>query len=180
MFLWSDQIRSDLSLSHVQLFATPWIAAHQASLSITNSRSSFRLTSIKSVIQPSILCHPLLLLPPIPSSIRVFSNDRSHFPFSYTSEFIYTYTFILAKMSIFPNQNITVRIIPGNHKCVPVPLCNSLIELTITNTFDSSTVFKKKKKNLHFYTLWGKYSVYVTFYEEYSLPGWKSMMQTVF
>ena len=56
-------------------------------------------------------------------------------------------------MSIFPNQNITVRIIPGNHKCVPVPLCNSLIELTITNTFDSSTVLKKKKKNLHFYTL---------------------------
>ena len=52
----SDQIRSDQSLSHVGLFATPWIAARQASLSITNSRSSVRLTSIESVIQPS---HPL-------------------------------------------------------------------------------------------------------------------------
>ena len=71
------QIRSDQSLSRVRLFATPWIAARQASLSITNSRSSLRLTSIESVM-PSrhlILCHPLLLLPPIPPSIRVFSNE---------------------------------------------------------------------------------------------------------
>ena len=61
-------------LSHVQLFATPWIAACQASLSITNSRSSLRLTSIKSVILSShlILCRPLLLLPPIPPSISLF------------------------------------------------------------------------------------------------------------
>ena len=59
------QIRSDQSLSHVRLFATPWIAARQASLSITNSRSSLRLTSIESVMPSShlILCHPLLLLP---------------------------------------------------------------------------------------------------------------------
>ena len=57
--------------------ATPWIAAHQASLSITNSRSSLRLTSIESVMPSShlILCHPLLLLPPIPPSIRVFSSE---------------------------------------------------------------------------------------------------------
>ena len=61
----SDQIRSDQSLSHVRLFATPWIVARQASLSITNSRSSLRLTSIKSVMPSShlILCRPLLLLP---------------------------------------------------------------------------------------------------------------------
>ena len=67
------------SLSHVQLFVTPWIAAHQASLSITNSRSSLRLTSIKSVMPSSclILCCPLLLLPPIPPSIRVFSNEST-------------------------------------------------------------------------------------------------------
>ena len=52
------------SLSHVQLFATPWIAAHQASLSITNSRSSLKLTSIESVMPSShlILCCPLFLL----------------------------------------------------------------------------------------------------------------------
>ena len=67
------------SLSRVQLFATPWIAACQASLSITNSWSSLKLTSIESVILPShlILCHPLLLLPPIPNSIRDFSNEST-------------------------------------------------------------------------------------------------------
>ena len=68
------QIKSDQSLSRVRLFATPWIAALQASLSNTNSRSSLRLRSIKSVMPSShlILCRPLLLLPPIPPSIRVF------------------------------------------------------------------------------------------------------------
>ena len=66
-------------LSRVQLFVTPWIAARQASLSITNSRSSLQLTSIKSVMPSShlILCRPLLLLPPIPPSIRIFSNEST-------------------------------------------------------------------------------------------------------
>ena len=64
-------------LSRVWLFVTPWIAAHQASLSITSYRSSLRLTSIESVMPSShlILCHPLLLLLPIPPSIRVFSSE---------------------------------------------------------------------------------------------------------
>ena len=67
------------SLSHVQLFATPWIAVCQASLSITNSWSLLKLMSIKSVMPSShlILCCSLLLLPPIPLSIRVFSNDST-------------------------------------------------------------------------------------------------------
>ena len=71
------QIRSDQSLSRVRLFATPWIAARQASLSITNSRSSLKLMSIESVMPSShlTLWHPLLLLSPIPPSIRVFSNE---------------------------------------------------------------------------------------------------------
>ena len=75
----SDQIRSDQSLSHVQLFATPWIATRQASLSITNSWSSLRLTSIESVMPSShlILCRPLFLLPPIPPNIRLFSNEST-------------------------------------------------------------------------------------------------------
>ena len=65
------------SLSRVQLFATPWTAAHQASLSITNFRSSLKFTSIESVMPSShlILCQPLLLLPSILPSIRVFSNE---------------------------------------------------------------------------------------------------------
>ena len=68
------------SLSRVQLFVTPWIAAHQASLSITNSQSSLRLTSIESVTPSShlILGRPLLLLPAIPPSIKVFSNESTH------------------------------------------------------------------------------------------------------
>ena len=67
------------SLSHVQHFATPRIAARQASLSITNIWSSPKPMSIKSVMPSShlILCHPLLLLPPIPPNIRVFSNEST-------------------------------------------------------------------------------------------------------
>ena len=67
------------SLSHVWLFATLWIAARQASLSITNSQSSLKLISIESVMPSSylILCHPLLLLPPIPPSIKVFSSEST-------------------------------------------------------------------------------------------------------
>jgi len=81
--LWYDSaiphmcICSIQSLSHVRLFVTPWTAARQASLSITNSRSLPRLTSIESVMPSNhlILCYPLLLLPSIFPSIRVFSNE---------------------------------------------------------------------------------------------------------
>ena len=73
------QFSSVQTLSRVQLFSTPWISACQASLSITNSRSSPRLMSIESVMPSShlILCRPLLLSPPIPPSIRVFSNEST-------------------------------------------------------------------------------------------------------
>ena len=73
------QFSSVQSLSCVRLFATPRITARQASLSIANSRSSLRLTSIKSVMPSShlILCRPLLLLPPIPPSIKVFSTEST-------------------------------------------------------------------------------------------------------
>ena len=73
------QFSSVQSLSRVRLFATPWIAAFQASLSITNYWSSLKLMSI-ALLMPSshlILCRPLLLLPPIPPSIRVFSNEST-------------------------------------------------------------------------------------------------------
>ena len=67
------------SLSRVQLFAIPWTTAHQASLSITNSQSPPKLMSIESVMPSShlILCYPLLLLPSIFPSIRVFSNESA-------------------------------------------------------------------------------------------------------
>ena len=71
------QFSSVQSLSHVQIFSTPWTAARQASLSITNSRSLPRLMSVESVMPSKhlILCHPLLLLPSIFPSIRDFSNE---------------------------------------------------------------------------------------------------------
>jgi len=73
------QFSSVKSLSCVWLLSTPWIAARQASLSITYSQSSSKLMSIESVMPPShlILCRPLLLLPPIPPSIRVFSDEST-------------------------------------------------------------------------------------------------------
>ena len=73
------QFSSVQSLSRVQLFVTPWIATRQASLSITNSQSLLKPMSIKLVMPSShlILCHPLLLLPPIPPSIRAFSNEST-------------------------------------------------------------------------------------------------------
>ena len=83
---WTGWLKQYIFISHqswVQfsrsVVATPWIAARQASLSITNSRSSLRLTSIESVIPSShlIFCRPHLLLPPIPPSIRVFSNEST-------------------------------------------------------------------------------------------------------
>ena len=78
-YLTASSVGSVQSLSHVWLFVSPWIAACQASLSITNSWSSLRLRFIKSVMPSShlILCRPLLLLPPIPPSIRVFSNEST-------------------------------------------------------------------------------------------------------
>ena len=82
--LWSDrlgsvQLSSVQSLSHVWLFATPWFTACQTSLFIINSQSSLKFMSIESVMPSShlILCPSLLLLPPIPPSIRVFSNEST-------------------------------------------------------------------------------------------------------
>ena len=113
-FSLSNQFSSVQLLSRVWLFATPWIAACQASLSITNSQSSLKLMSIESVMPSShlILCCPLLLLPPIPPSIRVFSNESTlriwwpkywSFSFSITPSkehlglisFIYLFIFLL-------------------------------------------------------------------------------------
>ena len=90
------QFSSDQSLSRVWLFATPWITAHQASLSNTNSRSLPKLMSIESVMPSNhlILCPPLLLLPSTFPSIRVFSSESAlhirwpkYWSFSYNFKF---------------------------------------------------------------------------------------------
>ena len=79
IYSYSIQLSSVQLLSRVRLFVTPWIAACQASLSITNSRNLLKLKPIESVMPSShlILCRPLLLLPPIPPSSRVFSNQST-------------------------------------------------------------------------------------------------------
>jgi len=79
MSKYRNQFSSVQSLCCVQVFATQWITEHQASLFIINSRSLPKLMSIESVMPSShlILCHPLLLLPPIPPSIRVSSNEST-------------------------------------------------------------------------------------------------------
>ena len=94
MWWWFEplQFSSVQSLSRVRLFGTPWLAARQTSLSITNSRSSLRLTSIESVMLSShlILHRPLLLLPSIPRSIRVFFSEstlRMRWPKSWSFSF---------------------------------------------------------------------------------------------
>ena len=78
-FCWNTQFSSVQSLSRVRLFVTPWMAACQASLSITDSRSLLKLMPFKLVMPSShlILCSPLILLPPVPPSIRVFSNEST-------------------------------------------------------------------------------------------------------
>ena len=92
------QFSSVQSLSCVRLFATSWTAARHASLSITNSWSSLKLMSIKSVMPSShlILCHPLLLLPPIPPSIRAFLNE-STLPMRWPKYWSFSFSIIPSK-----------------------------------------------------------------------------------
>ena len=100
-------------LSRVRLFVTPWIAACQASLFITNSQSSLRLTSIESLMPSShvILCRPLLLLPTIPPSIRVFSKEltlRMRWP-KYWS-----FSFSISPSKEHPGLIFRMAMLPGN------------------------------------------------------------------
>ena len=108
------QFSSVQSLSRVRLFATAWLETRQASLSITNSRSLLRLMPIESVMPSSqlILCRPLLLLPPIPPSIRVFSNESTlrmrwpkYWSFSFSTSLTVLSTFLRVERSVFLKQN---------------------------------------------------------------------------
>ena len=125
------QFSSVQSLSRVRLFATPWITAHQASLSITNSRSSLRLMSIESVMPSShlILCHPLLLLRPIPPSIRVlgyinFNRNCLKIQNNKTLDIHAASTFKIMMICLLltqPNcRNKTMQIVLWNGKYKPI------------------------------------------------------------
>ena len=127
------QIRSDQSLSRVRLFATPWTTARQASLSMTSSRSSPRLMSIESVMSSShlILCRPLLLLPPIPPSIRVFSNQS-------TLRMSGQNTGVSALTSFLPKKSQGWS--PSEWTCSPLGL--SLQSKGLSRVFSNTTVQK--------------------------------------
>ena len=125
------------SLSCVRIFATPWITARQASLPITNPQSSLRLTSIESVMPSShlILCHPLLVLLPIPPSIRVFSNEstlRTRWP-KYWS---FSFSFILPKKSradLLQNGLVGSLCSPrDSQESSPIPQFKSLNSLALS------------------------------------------------
>ena len=114
-------------LSHVRLFVTPWTAAHQASLSISNSRSVLKLMSIESVMPSNhlIFCRPLLLLPSIFPSIRVFSNESAlrirwpkywsfSFSISPSNEYLARISFRMDWLDLLAVQG-TLKSLPQHH-----------------------------------------------------------------
>ena len=124
-------------LSHVRLFATPWTTACQASLSFTNSRSLLKLMSIKSVMPSNhlILCHPLLLLPSIFPSNRVFPNESAldiswpqywsfRFRFSPSSEYSKLISFIIDWLEVLAVQR-TLKSLVQHHSTEPSILHHS-------------------------------------------------------
>ena len=139
-------------LSHVRLFATPWTVAHQASLSMVNSQSLLKLMSIESVMPSNhlILCHPLLLLPSVFPSIRVFSNESTlhtrwpkywHFSFSISSSSEY------------------LRLISFRMHCLDL--------LAVQGTLKSTTIQKYKLSNIQPY-LWSDSHIHIKLWENYS------------
>ena len=158
------QFRSVQSLSRVRLFVTPQTAALQASLSITNSRSLLKLMSTESVMPSNhlILCHPLLLLPSIFPSIRVFSNEsvlRIRWPHCWSFSFSispadeYSGLLPLGRMSVFYRASIVYMCQsqpPNSSRPIPLPLgihtlilyiCFSFSALQISSYIPFSTGF---------------------------------------
>ena len=114
---------------------TPWIAVRQASLSITNSQSSLRLTFIESVMPSShlILCRPLLLLPPIPPSIRVFSNESTfHMRWPKYWSFCFSIIPLLDQIRSVA-QSCPTLWDPINHSTPGLPVHHQLPEFTQTH-----------------------------------------------
>ena len=124
-------------LSLVWLFVTPWTSAHQASLSITNSRSLLKLMSTESVMPSShlILCHPLLLLPPIFPSIRVFSNESAicirwpkYWSFSFTISTSNEYSGLIS----FRIECLDLLVVRDSQESSPTPQLKSINSLVLS------------------------------------------------
>ena len=161
-------ISSVQSLSCVQLFATPWIAAHQPSLSIANSRSSLRLTSIESVMPSShlILGRPLLFLTPIPPSIKVFSNEptlRMRWPkywsFSFSiipsKEIPGLISFQMDWLDLLAVQG-TLKSLLQHHSLKASVLWHSAFFMVQLSQYLESSIFESKEseKKIFYFKLW--------------------------
>ena len=144
-----DSNQSVQLLSHVQLFATLWLTAHQASLSITNSRSSLKLMSIESAMPSShlILCHPLLLLPPIPPRIRVFSNESTlhlrwpkywsfSFSISPSNEYPRLISFRMDWMDLLADQGTLKSLLQHYSSKASILWCSAFFTVQLTSIHD--------------------------------------------
>ena len=146
--LLSDQIRLDQSLSRVWLFATPWTAACQASLSITNSWSLPTPMSIEPTMPSNhlILCHPLLLLPSIFPSIRIFSNESAlrirwpkywsfSFTISPTNEYSGLISFRIDWFDLLAVQGTLKSLLQQHNSKVSILRCSALIMVHLSDPY---------------------------------------------
>ena len=144
-----SQFSSVQLLNYVRLFVIPWTAAQQASLSITNSQRSPRLTSIESVMPSShlILCRPLLLLPPIPPSIRVFSNESVlrirwpkywsfSFSISLSNELSGLISFRMDWLDLLAVQGTLKSLLQHHSSKASVLQCSAFFKVQLTSSFD--------------------------------------------
>ena len=157
----SPQFSSVQSLSCVRPFATPWTATHQVSLSITNSQSLPKLMSIKSEMSSNhlILCRPLLLLPSIYPSIRVFSSELA-FPTSSVQSFSHVQLFVApwtaahqVSLSITNSQSLLKlmsieSVMPSNHLILCRPLIHCFQSFPALGSYPMSHFFASGGKNI--------------------------------
>ena len=140
-------VSSVQSLSRVQLFATPWTAARQASLSITNSRSLLKLMSIKSVMPSNhlVLCRPLLLLPLVFPRIRVFSNKSAlhirwptywNFSISPSNEYSRLISFKIDWLDLLAVQGTLKSLLQHHSSKASIFWCSAFFSPTLTSIHD--------------------------------------------
>ena len=142
------QFSSVQSLSHIRLFAIPWITACQASLPITKSQSSPRLMCIESVMPSShlILCHPLLLLPSILPSIRVFSNESAlcirwtkYWSFSFnispSNEYPGQVSFRMDWLDLFAVQGTLKSLLQHHSSKASIPQCSDFFIVQLSHPY---------------------------------------------
>ena len=135
-------------LSHVWLFATPWITARQASLSITNSQSLLKPMPIESVMPSShlILCRPLLLLPSIPSSIRVFSSELTlhmrwpkywsfSFSISPSNEYLGLISFRMDRLDLLAVQGTLKSLLQPHSSKASILWCSTFFTVQLSHPY---------------------------------------------